>query len=421
MTDTDYNLSDDLRVKLFEQMQEKGLEEFFREMMEFICNEVMKMERTEFLNADPYERNEERTGSRNGFKERTLHTKVGPLELRVPKDREGNFHPSLFAKYQRSEKALVIALQEMYLNGVSTRKTKKITEKLCGTEFSKDQVSRFAQKLDKKVEAWRNRELRKEYPYLVIDARYEKVRENGSTESVGVLVVKGVCEDNKREIIAVDVAVTENKTTWSDLFVHLKERGLSGVRYIVSDRHNGLKQAIDKHFQGVIWQRCQEHYIRNAEDRVRKSEEDELRNRLEDALHAPSREQAEARMEKIIEDYSETHPDLAQWLDDTAHEVMQVFNLPGDHRKRMRTNNSLERFMQEIKRRTKVIRVFPNRKSCRRLVAALCMEQSEDWETGYDYLDMSLIEEEEVEKRKQNKSDRKEESKVRSVTFTEKT
>jgi len=198
MSNDQFDLSEDARLQLLHKLQENGLQEFFREMIEFICNEVMKMERTEFLNADPYERTEERNGSRNGFKDRTLHTKVGSLELRVPKDREGNFHPSLFAKYQRSEKALVLALQEMYINGVSTRKTKKITEKLCGTEFSKDQVSRFAQKLDEKVEAWRNREFKQDYPYLVIDARYENVRENGSTESVGVLVVEGVKTTNVR-------------------------------------------------------------------------------------------------------------------------------------------------------------------------------------------------------------------------------
>lgn len=420
MSNDELDFSEDVRLELLGRLQEKGLQEFFREMMEFICNQIMEMERTQFLNADAHERTEDRNGYRNGYKDRQLKTTVGTLELRVPKDREGNFHPSLFAKYQRSEKALVLALQEMYLNGVSTRKTKKITEKLCGTEFSKDQVSRFTQKLDKKVEAWRTRRLKQEYPYLVIDARYEKVRENGSTESIGVLIVKGVRESGKREILAVDVAVTENETTWSNLFGHLKERGLSGVRYIVSDRHDGLKKAIDRHFQGVIWQRCQEHYIRNAEGRVRRSEEEELRDRLEDALHAPSREQAEARLETTINNYRKSHPDLAGWLDETSHEVLQVFNLPPEHRKRMRTNNSLERFMQEIKRRTKVIRVFPNRDSCLRLVAALCMEQSEDWITGRSYLDMSLLTEEE-ESAEEKKFVRKEKAEVCSDTFTEKT
>lgn len=178
----------------------------------------------------------------------------------------------------------MLALQEMYLKGVSTRKTKKITEKLCGTEFSRDQVSRFTQKLDKKGEAWRNRQLSQEYPYLVIDARYEQVREGGTTKSVGVLIVKGVREDNKREIIAVEVANTENETTWSNLFRNLKDRGLSDVRYIVSDRHKRLKKAIDRHFQGVIWQRCQEHWTRNAVDRVAKTDPEELREDLQDGL-----------------------------------------------------------------------------------------------------------------------------------------
>lgn len=228
----------------------------------------------------------------------------------------------------------------------------------------------------------------------MVDARYEKVRENGTTESVGVLIVKGVREDNKREIIAVEVSHTETETTRSNLFRSLKDRGLSGVEYIVSDRHEGLKAAVDRHFQGVIWQRCQKHYVRNGEGRVRADDEDKLRSRLEDAFHAPDRETAKKRMQKIIEKYMDEYPGLADWLDRTYHKSLQVFNHPSDHWKRMRTNNSLERFMQEIKRRTKVIRVFPNRKSCRRLITALCMEQSEDWVTGYDYLDMSLLEEE---------------------------
>lgn len=309
----------------------------------------------------------------------------------------------------------------MYLKGVSTRKTKKITEKLCGTEFSRDQVSRFAKKLDKKGEAWRNRQLSQEYPYLVIDARYEQVREGGTTKSVGVLIVKGVREDNKREIIAVEVANTENETTWSNLFRNLKDRGLSGVRYIVSDRHKRLKKAIDRHFQGVIWQRCQEHWTRNAVDRVAKTDPEELREDLQDALHAPRREKAEDRIDDIIEELIEDdYEDLATWIEETVEETLQVYQLPGDHHKRMRTTNSLERFMQEIKRRTKVIRVFPDRQNCRRLVAALCMEQSEDGVTGYDYLDMSLLDKEETPEQMPIRSSRKENDEAPQTTFTEK-
>jgi transposase-like protein len=421
MSTEPFDLNEEAREQILGKLQQEGLQGFLQEMIEFLCNEVMEMERTAFLNADPHERTDDRNGYRNGYKQRELKTTVGPLTLRVPQDREGNFHPSLFAKYQRSEKALVLALQEMYLNGVSTRKTKKITEKLCGTQFSKDQVSRFAQKLDKKVQAWRNRQLDKQYPYLVIDARYEKVRQQGPVEEMGVLIVKGVREDGKREILAVDVAVTENKTTWSELFKDLKDRGLSGVRYVVSDAHEGLQKAVSRHFQGAIWQRCQEHYIRNAEDKVRKRDKDKVRARLQDAFHAPSIDKAKKRLEEVIEKIKENYPDVAEWLARTGHEPLQVFALPAGHRKRMRTNNSLERFMEEIKRRTKVIRMFPNKQSCLRLVSALCMEQSEDWVTGYRYLDMSLLEEDEPDEKGEEKSYWKENAKALSATFTEKT
>lgn len=379
-----------LLKQLLQVMQQEELEEFLKEMVQTVCQELLETEITECLRARPYERTEERVGYRNGYKPRKLHTRVGTLELRIPQDREGRFSPSLFARYQRSEKALLLALQEMYLQGVSTRKVKQITEALCGTEFSKDQVSAVTQKLDEQLEAWRTRPLEEDHPYLVIDAKYEKIREDGQVRSEGVLIIKGVRADGKREILVVEVANTENETTWSEVFRDLKRRGLSGVRYIVSDDHEGLGKAIERHFQGVAWQRCQVHYLKNATDKVPAKERPVLRERLKDAWAAPDRQTANSRLEEIVEDYRARYLELANWLEETGEETLTIFELPKEHRKRMNSTNGLERFHQELERRTRVIRIFPNRKSCLRLVSALAMEQSEEWLTGRRYLDMSL-------------------------------
>ncbi len=380
-----------LLKQLLQVMEREELEDFLKEMVEQVCQELLELEITEHLRAQPYERTEERVGYRNGYKPRRLHTRVGTLELRVPQDREGRFSPSLFARYQRSEKALLLALQEMYLQGVSTRKVRKITEQLCGTAFSKDQVSAVAQQLDEQLAAWRTRTLG-EYPYLIIDAKYEKIREDGQVKSFGVLIIKGVRSDGKREILAVEVANTENESTWSEVFRDLKRRGLSEVRCIVSDDHEGLGQAIDRYFQGVAWQRCQVHYLKNATDKIPAKERSMLRERLKDAWAAPDRQTAQSRLEQIIEDYRGRYLELADWLEETGEETLTIFELPKEHRKRMRSTNGLERFHQELERRTRVVRIFPNRKSCLRLVSALAMEQSEEWLTGRKYLDMSLLE-----------------------------
>jgi len=381
-----------LLKQLLQVMQQEELEEFLKEMVQTVCQELLEMEITESLRARPYERTAERLGYRNGYKPRKLHTRVGTLELQVPQDREGHFSPSLFGRYQRSEKALLLALQEMYLQGVSTRKVKEITEALCGTEFSKDQVSEVTQRLDEQLEAWRTRPLEEDYPYLIIDAKYERIREDGQVRSEGVLIIKGVRADGKREILAVEVANTENETTWSEVFRALKRRGLSAVRYIVSDDHEGLRKAIERHFQGVAWQRCQVHYLKNATDKVPAKERLVLRERLKDAWAAPDRQRANSRLEEIIEDYRSRYPELANWLEETGEETLTVFELPKAHRKRMKSTNGLERFLEEIERRTRVVRIFPNRASCLRLVMALAMEQSEEWLTGKRYLDMSLLE-----------------------------
>jgi transposase-like protein len=237
---------------------------FLREIVERVVQELLEAEMTEHVGAAPYERSVARSGQRNGHKPRTLRTRVGTLNLAVPQDREGTFSTRLFARYQRNEKALVLALMEMYVEGVSTRKVKDITEALCGTSFSKSLVSSLAGRLDAELEAWRNRRLETAaYPYLFVDARYEKARVDGRVVSQGVLVASAVRElDGLREILAVEVADTESEATYQQLFRALKARGLKGVELVVSDEHAGLKAAVARHFQGASWQRCQVHTIR---------------------------------------------------------------------------------------------------------------------------------------------------------------
>jgi putative transposase len=266
---------------------------FLGEIVERVVQQVLETEMTEHIGAALYERTENRTGQRNGYKPRTLRTRVGTLNLLVPQDREGTFSTRLFSRYQRNEKALTLALMEMYVEGVSTRKVKEVTEVLCGTSFSKSLISSLAGSLDAELQAWRNRRLEAEaYPYLFVDARYEKVRVGSRVVSQGVLIVSGVRDEGMREILAVEVADTESEATYQELFRSLKTRGLSGVELVVSDGHEGLKAAITRHFQGASWQRCQVHYARNLLGMVSLAKRKELGADLRGIFAAPDREQA---------------------------------------------------------------------------------------------------------------------------------
>lgn len=366
--------------------------DWLRDLVEWLVQELLDIEFSEFVAAEPYERSEERQGYRNGYRQRDLFTRVGRLTLQVPRDREGRFSTQLFERYQRSEKALVLALQESYLQGVSTRKMRRITEKLCGVEFSKDQVSRMARALDEELYGWRQRSLEKCYPYLVVDARYEYVREDGRVESQGVLTVKGINQEGFREILGLAVAPGEEETSWSEVFTDLLDRKLdpNSVQYVVSDEHRGLKAALRRYFPGATWQRCQTHYQRNAGSKVPRRARQEVHRQLRDLFNAPDQEQAQERANRMVSTYRDRFPELANWLEETIEEPLNVFSLPAEHRKRLRTTNGLERYQQEVRRRTRVVRIFPNRASCLRLTTALAMEQSEDWLTNHRYLDMQV-------------------------------
>jgi putative transposase len=369
---------------------------FLKEIVEKVLQELLEAEMTEHVGAAPYERSEKRTGQRNGYKPRALRTRVGTLNLLVPQDREGTFSTRLFSRYQRNEKALVLALMEMYVEGISTRKVKEVTEELCGTSFSKSLISQLAGRLDSELGAWRSRPLQAEgYPYLFVDARYEKVRVDGRIVSQGVLVVCGVRQtDGLREILAVEVADTESEATYQEIFRSLKSRGLRGVELVVSDDHEGLKAAVGRHFQGASHQRCQVHYMRNLLAMVGRTKRKELASDLRAIFAAPERDQAMDAASSLAQKWqAKGNGKVAEHLEEHIEECLSCLAFPESHRRRIRTTNGLERLNQEIKRRTRVVRIFPNRESCLRLVTAVVVEQSEEWITGRRYLDMGDLEE----------------------------
>lgn len=363
--------------------------DFLRALVERTGQEILETEMPAHLGAERYERTERRQGHRNGYKPRTLHTRVGTLTLLVPQDGESTFSTQRFARYQRNEKALVLALMEMYLEGVSTRKVADITEVLCGTRFAKSLVSHLAGELDTALAAWRARPLADAtYPYLFVDARYEHVRQDGRVVSQGVLIVSGVRDDGRREVLAVEVADTESEATYHDLFRRLKARGLTGVALVTSDEHVGLRAAIARHFQGASWPRCQVHFARTLLGLVGAGHRQALAADLRATFAATTREQALAEAHRVAGHWRATHPKVAAALEE---ELEDCLAFPLAHRPRLRTTNSQERLHQELKRRTRVVRTFPNSAACLRLVTALCAEQADEWGSGRRYLDLGEL------------------------------
>ena len=367
--------------------------DFFYQVIRNTVQELLEAEMTEYLGAASHERSLTRQGYRSGHRPRSLNTRVGKLQLDLPCERSGQFKTKIFAHYQRSEQAFLLALQEMYLQGVSTRRVEKITEQLCSMPISASTVSRIAAKLDSEIDSWRKRPLTEGYPLLIIDARYENVRSNEQVTNQAVLIVTGISIKGKREIIGVYIANTENETSWSLVFRDLIQRGLHGVRMVVSDDHKGIKQAIARYFQGRLWQRCQRHFMTNARDLVAKKERKALTRDLHSIFDAPSLNHARARLKEVLDQWRVGHEEVTDWLEENIEETMAYFHFPPGFRVQIRTTNMLERFNQELKRRSEVIRVFPNAESCLRLMTALAMEQTLEWVCQKPYLDMKELEE----------------------------
>jgi len=372
----DYTFSEDL--------VEKGLEAV-PELMRVLINQAMQVERAKYLRADEYERTEERKGHANGYKPKTIRTRMGEITFAVPQVREGGFYPSALEKGLRSERALTITLAEMYVQGVSTRRVKTITEQLCGVEISATQVSRATAQLDEVLQEWRERPLG-EIAYLYVDARYEKVREAGQVRDAAVLVASGINPEGERQILGVSVSLSEHETHWKAFLKSLKDRGLNGMKLVISDDHEGLGAARRAVFGSIPWQRCQFHLQQNAGAYLPKQHMRlEVAADIRSMFNAPDRKTAEEMLQEAIQKYAVSAPRLSAWLEDNLSEGFSVFDFPLEHRRTIRTTNSLERINKEIRRRTRVVGVFPNEASCLRLVSALLMEISEEWQIGKHY------------------------------------
>lgn len=374
-----------------------GDRDLMKALMKEALQEVLEGEMTEFLGAAPGERTEARNGYRAGYYGRNLVTRIGKLELRVPRDRSGEFSTALFERYARSEKALVAALAEMYVQGVSTRKVKAITEELCGHSFSASAISSINKGLDQSLARFANRHLDEPYPYLILDARYEKVRDAGVIAHRAVLIAIGINWEGQRQVLAVELANRESEGSWKSFLIRLKERGLSGVEFVVSDDHAGLRKAILEVLTEAAWQRCYVHFLRNALDYLPRKADDDCLQELRWIYDRRDIQEAQRDLAAWITKWAGKYPKLVDWVESNIGQTLTFYRLPRAHHKHLKSTNMLERLNEEIKRRTRVVRIFPNAESCLRLVRALCVETHETWLEDNRYLNMTLLAEQKKE------------------------
>jgi transposase-like protein len=374
-----------LPSEIVEQIATQGFD-ILPELIRILINAAMQAERQQYLGVAPYQRSPERQGQANGFKPKTVKTRLGEITFDVPQVREGGFYPQALEKGLRSERALTVTLAEMYVQGVSTRKVNTIVEQLCGASVSSSMVSRAASLLDEALGAWRNRSLG-EFVYVYLDALYEKVRQDGEVRDAAVLIAVGVDQKGRRHILGLSISMGEHEIHWRNFLQSLVKRGLQGVQLIVSDDHAGLKAARIAVFGGIPWQRCQFHLQQNASQHVpRQSMKTEVAADLRMIFNAPNRATAEAYLVQVVHKYAKTASKLANWMENSVPEGLTVFAFPSNRQRKLRTTNGLERLSREIHRRTRVASIFPNEASCLRLISAILMEFDEEWQTGRVYL-----------------------------------
>jgi putative transposase len=374
-----------LPTELLEQITSQGLD-FIPELVRILVNAAMRAERENYLGAELYQHSDQRQGHANGYKPKTLQTRIGDITFAIPQVRAGGFYPQALEKGQRSERALTLTLAEMYVQGVSTRKVKAIVEQLCGSGVSSSTVSRATASLDETLQAWRERPLG-EMPYVYLDARYERVRQNGQVRDAAILTATGVDRLGKRHLLGVSLSIGEQEIHWRTFLQSLVTRGLGGIQLIIADDHPGLKAARKAVFGGVPWQRCQFHLQQNASAYVpRKDMRVEVAADIRTIFNAPDRRMAEEYLKKMVEKYSKTASRLAEWMEKNLPEGLTVFAFPTAHQRKLRTTNLVERLNREIRRRTAVVSIFPNEAACLRLVSAVLMEYDEEWQTGRIYL-----------------------------------
>lgn len=371
----------------------EGQKDFLKPLVQEVLQQVLEAEMDEALGADRHERTAGRLGYRSGHYRRNLVTRVGRLELRVPQDRQGRFSTELFSRYQRSEQALVSALAEMYVQGVSTRKVKAVTEELCGHEFSASTVSEINQGLDARLAEFAGRRLEEAYPYLIVDARYEKVREAGLIRSRAVQIAIGINWDGRREVLAVELANRETESSWRKFLEGLRQRGLHGVEFVVSDDHAGLRRAIQELLPEAAWQRCYVHFLRNALDYLPRKADDDCLTELRWLYDRQNLQEARRDLAAWLQKWQGKYPKLCDWVENNIEDTLTFYRLPREHHKHLKSTNMLERLNEELKRRTHVVRIFPNEASCLRLTRALAAETHEDWIEATRYLNMTVLKE----------------------------
>jgi len=371
-------LNDTRSAELLEELIGLSPDDIDR-MLEKLINLMALLEREKHLGAGHYQRSEARTGYANGFKNKTLHTRTGPISVQVPQVRGSEFYPSCLEKGLRSERALKLALAEMYVQGVSTRKVKSITEEMCGTEFSSSTVSRATKLLDEELAQFRNRQLGR-FQFVFFDAHYEKVRHAGSVQSLACLKAIGVTHEGYREVIGVSVSLSEAEVHWRNFFQDLQKRGLSGVELFISDDHTGLKSALRSVYPATPWQRCIFHLAQNAQAYVPKKDmKEEIAQVVRDIFASSSKSKAQEKINEAVKEYAVRAPEFTAWIEENLEEGMAFYTFPKAAWKKIRTVNVVERLHSEIRRRTRVARLFPNTDSCLRLVTAVLQEIHEGW------------------------------------------
>ena len=385
-----------LESKLLEELLEEIIvngTEAILPVMQLLLNFAMKQERSQYLKAEPYERSADREGYANGYKPKTLQTRMGSMTVKIPQVRGMSFYPSSLEKGCRSERALKLAIAEMYVKGVSTRKVAEVTEALCGLDISSTQVSRLSKRMDEELEAFRRRPLGS-YAYVYLDARYEHVRHGGIVRDVAVLIAIGANPGKARELLGISVSLSEAEVHWREFMEDLRTRGLKGTELIISDDHSGLKAARKAVFTTTPWQRCQFHMQQNAQSYIPKKRlKKVLAAELRSIFNAPSRADALELKRRTLKKYEKIAPDWCKWLDNNIEEGLTFFEFPPSHWRKIRTTNGLERLNREIARRTRVATLFPNVKSCLRLVTAVALEIHDDWCAGRAYLSIPDVDE----------------------------
>lgn len=384
MAQLHFTLDYDFFLGLFSESKDNA----FGKLMEALLNQVLQAESTEQLGAGSYERSSGRADYRNGTRTRSLTTRIGKIELQIPRHRNTPFKTTLFENYQRNESALIATMMEMVVQGVSTRNVKKVTEELCGESFSKSTVSEICKELDISVKQFKERLLPERYPFIIVDAIYLKAREDHRIRSKALYIAIGINSAGKKEIIGFEVYDTEKANSWKEFFEGMKNRGLRDVDIIISDAHSGLVRAIRESFVGSSWQRCQAHFIRNVMDKCPKRYVAGLGSELHDMFNASTIEEIRRLEKEICEEYRDVAPEAMMLLDENYEDCLTVMALPKKYRIALRTSNAIERENREIRRREQVIQIFPNTESIIRLIGAVLYDDHNDWSVAHRLFDM---------------------------------